>query len=507
MATSITKFVNPLDDSMEQQEIGTRIAERAAAEEKSTGKKAKTKGKQHGKMHASVDVGDYSSSVHMSSADCATYYGHWKEKADGDPLWRNPPNAKNVENDLPTAPTVVKVRWSLIRMDIDTSTSNADIRIGCWMSWQDPRLTGRPRTRVLPQNLWLPAAVVIEKASGFTREITQFSVTPDSLDTVLTALIWYDGTINNPMDLQDFPFDIENTSITFAFSECWRRQDNVSNVNFKSDYRVILDGDDPFTMAEDITNGMSLYDWKVLCSSVEYVHRDRQQDTIGLKIFISRNTNYYVWKIIVPLFLITILNFLGLFIPGQELADRLAHSTTLFLAAMALIYVVADDLPKTPYQTAVDRNITVTLVLLMTTAVFAVVAHEEELQEQAAGLLADQTRVGETFCSEGGVLCWFSDENRGTVAIGFSTVYIIYMIREYTGLIWAKWRKTKAILSHGQAPPVDEKSTACACHMNGTLSVQQNIVEDPTFEVPSWLLTEPSSPRTGLGGGHKTRCQ
>ena len=114
MATGITKFANPLDDSMEQ-EIGTET---------------KTKGKQDGKMHASVDVEDYSSSVHISSADCATYYGHWKKKADDDPLWRNPPNA-NVENYLPTAPTVVKVRWSLIHMDIDTSTSNAGAHIRC----------------------------------------------------------------------------------------------------------------------------------------------------------------------------------------------------------------------------------------------------------------------------------------------------------------------------------------------------------------------------------------
>ena len=73
-------------------------------------------------------------------------------------------------------------------------------------------------------------------------------------------------------------------------------------------------------------------------------------DKFTIKIYMKRQTSFYLFKVVLPLILITFLNFMGFSL--DTLGDRLSHNVTLFLSAMALLYTVAQDLPRTTFLTA-----------------------------------------------------------------------------------------------------------------------------------------------------------
>jgi hypothetical protein len=74
----------------------------------------------------------------------------------------------------------------------------------------------------------------------------------------------------------------------------------------------------------------------------------------------------------VPLLLIMVLNIGSFAMPVHALNDRLQYSVNLFLSAFALMYVIAPDVPKTNYQTPIDRFVLVTVVVLACTGMHAV---------------------------------------------------------------------------------------------------------------------------------------
>lgn len=64
---------------------------------------------------------------------------------------------------------------------------------------------------------------------------------------------------------------------------------------------------------------------------------------------------------------------MAFFIPPQDLADRMAHTTGLFLAAVALLFVVSADVPKMNHSTSLDNVIFMTVLLLVVTCAHFVV--------------------------------------------------------------------------------------------------------------------------------------
>ena len=73
-------------------------------------------------------------------------------------------------------------------------------------------------------------------------------------------------------------------------------------------------------------------------------------------VMMHRNFMYYVWKVLCIVVLLVISSWT---VFAQEIhddfADRLSTILTLFLAAVAFLYVVNDSLPKVSYLTLLDK--------------------------------------------------------------------------------------------------------------------------------------------------------
>jgi len=114
-------------------------------------------------------------------------------------------------------------------------------------------------------------------------------------------------------------------------------------------------------------NSNYLQEWKVTNTEVssEFVrHRLSDvvkglplSDTITLTINLKRNSNYYLYKIIIPVFLILIIAWSVLWIPAKEIEARLTTSIVALLSLIAYNFVFQDEIPKLDILTSLDKFI------------------------------------------------------------------------------------------------------------------------------------------------------
>jgi hypothetical protein len=111
--------------------------------------------------------------------------------------------------------------------------------------------------------------------------------------------------------------------------------------------------------------------------------------SLSLLFVISRQTPYYFWKVLLPLYLVTALSFTAFHYDTDNLTERSALTSSYFLASFAMLYVVGDSLPKTHFLTRVDKLIvstimTISLSGLLSRLIFSV--HQRQGKEVAEKL-------------------------------------------------------------------------------------------------------------------------
>jgi len=86
------------------------------------------------------------------------------------------------------------------------------------------------------------------------------------------------------------------------------------------------------------------------------------ENTINLEINIKREFKHYIYKIIIPVFLILCVAWFVLWIPTKHFETRLTTSMVALLSLIAYNFVFADDIPKLQYLTSLDKYILLSYV-------------------------------------------------------------------------------------------------------------------------------------------------
>ena len=119
-----------------------------------------------------------------------------------------------------------------------------------------------------------------------------------------------------------------------------------------------------------------LKEWKVLSVDIKskeiidenYYDKDlkknitHNENTINLEINIEREYKHYIYKIIIPVFLILCVAWFVLWIPTKHFETRLTTSMVALLSLIAYNFVFADDIPKLQYLTSLDKYILLSYV-------------------------------------------------------------------------------------------------------------------------------------------------
>ena len=86
------------------------------------------------------------------------------------------------------------------------------------------------------------------------------------------------------------------------------------------------------------------------------------ENVLDVEIIIKRNVKHYIYKIMLPVFLILCVAWYVLWIPTRKYETRLNTSIIALLALIAYNFVFQDDIPKLNYLTNLDRYILLSYV-------------------------------------------------------------------------------------------------------------------------------------------------
>ena len=187
--------------------------------------------------------------------------------------------------------------------------------------------------------------------------------------TFSTATFAGVARIKSDFDLKKFPFDEQELKIEFypPYSIDYNDDRNYPKpfvTLFQTRSNVYLD-------IEKYKNNNYLKEWTVVNTKVEnYIKREKTtsnfekdkivelvEDRINVSLIVKRNINYFIFKIIIPVFLILTISWSVMWIPPNQVESRLTTSIVALLALIAYNFVFNEDIPKLSYLTRLDRYI------------------------------------------------------------------------------------------------------------------------------------------------------
>ena len=213
--------------------------------------------------------------------------------------------------------------------------------------WQDPRLVlpgnppGKRRTFRL-QDLWTPA---IEAANSISHKTNQYWLEADSTGTV-TYRERFDAVYSTDFELRKFPFDTQ--VLRFEFQPF---------LSSDSQMRFRLQALPGTGISTDRQTELAAWQVGNLRYRADKLNLDPFQDPSHEAIFevtVKRRSGFYLWKIFVPLILITLVPVVVFWIDVKEFDWILKIPMTMLLSMVAFQFTIARDLPRLGYITFLD---------------------------------------------------------------------------------------------------------------------------------------------------------
>lgn len=111
----------------------------------------------------------------------------------------------------------------------------------------------------------------------------------------------------------------------------------------------------------------------------KWIQKIDQQNThttiANVKKEITRNSSYYIFKVISPIFIILVMCWSVFWSAPNQLESRLTVTIVCFLSLIAYNYVIDDELPKLSYLTLMDYIILVSYIFAGVPTILSIIVH------------------------------------------------------------------------------------------------------------------------------------
>ena len=179
------------------------------------------------------------------------------------------------------------------------------------------------------------------------------------------------GFFRQEFDFKKFPFDKQKLIISIISGIRSASDQNLIKFADTAAVTFITPENGAFLGLSNFKEKNYLKEWKVLSVDIKskeiinenFYDKDlkknitHNENTINLEINIVREYKHYVYKIIIPVFLILCVAWFVLWIPTKHFETRLTTSMVALLSLIAYNFVFADDIPKLQYLTSLDKYI------------------------------------------------------------------------------------------------------------------------------------------------------
>lgn len=246
----------------------------------------------------------------------------------------------------PAEPTPVSVGIlvnDVILVEEPTHSFMADVVVH--LSWHDERLADPSATgnRRLPRRtVWSPRFTVLNERRVQTKFDDEVIALPNGDVRYMQR---YVGAFNTSFDLRDFPMDSQALHFDLVFLGA--AEDPLD---------VTVDG--TFTR---VSGAFSIVDWRVDegRATVETFTPvpGRELPLYRHEIRIERRVGYYVWKILLPLVLITGMAATVFWIDPKNSGPQISVSVSSILTLIAYRFLLGGQVPRLSYLTRLDHFI------------------------------------------------------------------------------------------------------------------------------------------------------
>ena len=227
--------------------------------------------------------------------------------------------------------------------------------------WRDERLGAVSRAQGGPcvfkmEDIWDPGLTFLNRRKSelfFPRTVTV------ETDGTVLYMQRFHGSIASPLDLRSFPYDEQVLTVILG--------------SYYSRDEVLLSLDPKRTGASE---NFSLAGWEVVEASTRSdqrklsVQQASVQAVISLSSYsfsVKRNINYYLWKVALPITVISCMSWAVFWINRRELGATLAVSSTAMQTLIAFMLSLREIQPPVSYLTHMDYFLYGSLSLLFLT--------------------------------------------------------------------------------------------------------------------------------------------
>ena len=215
--------------------------------------------------------------------------------------------------------------------------------------WKDSRLAFKPDNaddavrRYNYGEFWIPRVEMINAATPRERYDTSILVSPDGTVNYSERC---KAVLSSKFQLKRFPFDTQTLAIIIhPFVSAQGLMKFSLN-----DHRTWL--------SSELETYSSLAQWRLEAVLPRISHwkifDGSEVSEIRFEIAVERRSNFYVWKVIVPLTLMVVLSWAAFWIEASDLDNQLQVAVTTILTVIAFAFAISATMPRVPYLTYID---------------------------------------------------------------------------------------------------------------------------------------------------------
>jgi Neurotransmitter-gated ion-channel ligand binding domain len=278
-------------------------------------------------------------------------------------------------------PTQISIAiWIVDISKIDSAEQSFTAEAAIVLRWKDPRLahTGSGVVRYPLQEVWHPRAGITNETNSVGHRFPEY-VEVQSDGTVVYRQL-YTGAFTQSLRLQSFPFDRQTFRLQIV---AVRYQPN--EVRFVPDQDWIHNG---LNEAGGIAPSITLPDWTVErweTKPLTYaLAPGLQYSSYAFEFTASRNVQYYLLKVVLPLVLIVMMSWSVFWTDPANSSTQFSIAVTSMLTLIAYRYAVDTQLPRLPYMTRLDVFFLISTLLVFFSLIEVVITTILENNQQKA---------------------------------------------------------------------------------------------------------------------------
>lgn len=261
-----------------------------------------------------------------------------------------------------TVDVYISVSYTKIN-DIDTVNQRfqAEAIIEC--KWYDPSVKSL-NDQIDSSKIWKPE-LNFENAINDVKEDIRYRVISDKNDKPMICEIRkIKGIFWEKLELQDFPLDIQDLTITIATKK------SGSRVNFILMQPEVHTGKIPNMLDESMWHLHNVVTTNKSTLKCEYSYGTREYPIVTVKAQALRSPGFFYWNAVLPIFLITLAS-LGPFVIDLKIPQsRLPSTATMLLTSVSFRWVVGRLLPTVSYLTSLDKYSLASMMIITAQLVY-----------------------------------------------------------------------------------------------------------------------------------------